>query len=93
MIVGIENPLLDISVNCDEALLQKYKLEANAAILADMLELELSRVLAFTYAYACLNASWWSLRGDREDFVQWSLKVAMIIEPHLANHYLFTGLL
>ena len=34
MIVGIENPLLDISVNCDENLLKKYGLEANAAILA-----------------------------------------------------------
>jgi adenosine kinase len=34
MIVGIENPLLDISVNCDEELLNKYKLQANDAILA-----------------------------------------------------------
>ena len=34
MIVGIENPLLDISVECDEQLLSKYSLEANAAILA-----------------------------------------------------------
>lgn len=34
MIVGVENPLLDISVNCDETLLKKYSLEANAAILA-----------------------------------------------------------
>lgn len=34
MIVGVENPLLDISVNCDETLLNKYSLEPNAAILA-----------------------------------------------------------
>ena len=34
MIVGVENPLLDISVNCDEDVLKKYSLEANAAILA-----------------------------------------------------------
>lgn len=34
MIVGIENPLLDISVNCDSELLEKYGLEANSAILA-----------------------------------------------------------
>jgi adenosine kinase len=34
MIVGVENPLLDITVSCDEALLNKYSLEANAAILA-----------------------------------------------------------
>jgi streptomycin 6-kinase len=34
----------------------------NAAILADI-SLDLSRVLAFTYAYACLNASWWVMAG------------------------------
>lgn len=59
----------------------------NAAILADMLALDLSRVVAFTYAYACLNASQWSLRIGMdeiaEEFIQWHLKVAMIIEPHI----------
>jgi streptomycin 6-kinase len=54
----------------------------NAAILADMLALDLPRVLAFTYAYACLNASW-SLRIGAEDMIQWALNVAVIIEPHL----------
>lgn len=41
MIVGIENPLLDISVECDEQLLSKYRLEANAAILAGVEHLPL----------------------------------------------------
>ena len=62
------------------------RLLTNAAILADMLAIDLPRVLAFTYAYACLNASWWSLRigtKDAEDMIQWHLKVAVIIEPHL----------
>ncbi|HMO58861.1 MAG TPA: aminoglycoside phosphotransferase family protein [Roseiflexaceae bacterium] len=59
------------------------RLLATAAILADALELDVWRVLAFTYAYACLNASWW-LRLGGDDIVQWSLKVATIIEPHLA---------
>jgi len=54
----------------------------NAAILADTLAIDLLRVLAFTYAYACLNASW-SLRINAEDMVQWSLNVAMLIEPHI----------
>ena len=58
------------------------RLLTNAAILADMLALDLSRVLAFTYAYACLNASWW-LRLGGDDIVQWALNVAVIIEPHL----------
>ncbi len=62
------------------------RLLINAAILADTLALDLSRVLAFTYAYACLNASWWSLRigtEGAEDIVQWHLNVAVIIEPHV----------
>jgi streptomycin 6-kinase len=58
------------------------RLLTNAAILADALGLDLSRVLAFTYAYACLNASWW-LRLGGEHIVQWSLKVAAIVEPHI----------
>lgn len=41
MILGVENPLLDITVNCDEGLLNKYGLEANAAILAGPQHLEL----------------------------------------------------
>ena len=63
------------------------RLLTNAAILSDMLEIDLSRVLAFTYAYACLIASQWLLRlgmdDVAEDFIQWHLKVAVIIEPHL----------
>jgi streptomycin 6-kinase len=58
------------------------RLLTNAAILADMLAIDLPRVLAFTYAYACLNASW-SLRIGAEDMVQWSLNVAAIVEPHI----------
>jgi streptomycin 6-kinase len=61
------------------------RLLTNAAILADTLAIELARVLAFTYAYACLNASWWLHGGtdEAEAIVQWSLKVAAIIEPHI----------
>jgi streptomycin 6-kinase len=66
------------------------RLLTNASILADTLALDLSRVLAFTYAYACLNASQWSLRigmdnnnNIAEEFIQWHLNVAVIIEPHI----------
>ena len=58
------------------------RLLTNAEILADMLSIEMSRVLAFTYAYTCLNASQCLRIGDTE-MVQWSLNVAVIIEPHL----------
>jgi hypothetical protein len=43
-------------------------------------------VLAFTYVYACLNASWWTQlrhRKEAEDIVRWHLDVAKIIEPHI----------
>jgi len=58
------------------------RLLTNAEILAEALSIDLSRVLAFTYAYACLNASQCLRIGD-EEMVQWSLNVAMIIEPHI----------
>ena len=63
------------------------RLLTNAAILAETLEIDLSRILAFTYAYACLNASQWLPRIGMDDvaeeIIQWHLKVAQIIEPHL----------
>jgi len=59
------------------------RLLTNASILAGALTIDRSRVLAFTYAYACLNASWWARCIGAEDTVQWSLNVAAIIEPHL----------
>ena len=58
------------------------RLLTNAEILAEALEIEVSRVLEFTYAYACLNASQCLRIGD-EEMVQWSLNVAMIIKPHV----------
>jgi streptomycin 6-kinase len=62
------------------------RLLTNAAILADALTLDLSRVLAFTYAFACLNASQWLPHIDTkgaEDIVHWYLKIAAMIEPHV----------
>jgi len=58
------------------------RLLTNAAILADTLAIDLPRVLAFTYAYACLNASQCLRIGDI-NMVRWSLDVAVIIEPHV----------
>lgn len=59
------------------------RLLAQSAILADALDLERARVLAFTYAYACLNASWW-LRLGNDEIVNWSLAVAQILDPHIS---------
>jgi streptomycin 6-kinase len=75
------NPVMPELVHNEKRLL------TNAAILADTLEIDLSRVLAFTYAYACLNASQWVLRVGvddvAEEFIQWHLNVAEIIELHI----------
>jgi streptomycin 6-kinase len=74
------NPVMPELVHNENRLL------TNAAILADTLALDLSRVLAFTYVYACLNASWWLLqkgKKDAEDIVQWHLKIATLVEPHV----------
>lgn len=70
------NPVLPVLVHNERRLL------TTAAILAEMLGLERWRVLAFTYAYACLNASWWLELGGG-DIVNWMLTVAEIVEPHL----------
>ncbi|MFN8467926.1 MAG: aminoglycoside phosphotransferase family protein [Caldilineaceae bacterium] len=65
------------------------RLLTNAAILAEMLAIDLGRLLAFAYAYACLNASQWLPRagmedaGDAGDIVRWFLDVARIVEPHV----------
>ena len=57
-----------------------------AALMIDLVaSLEAARVLAFTYAYACLNASRWLQRGGHA-IVPWMLAVAELIEPHLEPH-------
>ncbi len=74
------NPVIPALVHNETRLLH------NATILADALTLEVWRVLAFTYIYACLNASWWTRLSDREEasaIVRWHLTVAKIIEPHI----------
>ena len=67
------------------------RLLTQATILADALALELWRVLAFTCAYACLNASWWSQPAGSaaagaacaDGIVEWHLKVAEMAERAL----------
>lgn len=70
------NPPLPELVHNEARLLRQ------AGILAAALDLDPKRVLAFTYAYACLNASWWEAL-DGPEMVAWSLAVARIVEPHI----------
>lgn len=75
------NPAISELVHNEKRLL------STASILSDALAIELSRILEFTYVYACLNASQWVLRLGRDDIaeelIQWHLNVAEIIEPHI----------
>ena len=47
------NPLLDMQVNGDEALLQKYKLKANDAILAGEDQASMYALSFYVYLYVC----------------------------------------
>jgi len=67
----------------DDLVHNEQRLLTNAGILADGLGIDLPRLLTFTYAYACLSASW-SLSINAEDVAQWMLEIAQIIEPHLS---------
>lgn len=66
----------------DNLVHNEQRLLTNAAILSDALGIELPRLLAFAFAYACLSASW-SLSISDDDVVVWMLEIAQIIEPHL----------
>lgn len=64
---------LDIVLNQDRIL-------ANARILADAIDTDLQRVLHFTFAYACLSASWTLEDGGDASA---TLEIARLILPHL----------
>lgn len=49
MLVGMGNPLLDISVNSDDSILEKYGLKPNDAILAEKKHMPLYSELVENY--------------------------------------------
>lgn len=58
------------------------RLLGNAEILAQELRIALDRILAYTFAYACLSATW-SLNIGDGDAAAWALATAEIVAPHL----------
>lgn len=66
----------------DDRVHNEKRLLTNAAILSQALGIELPRLLAFAFAYACLSASW-SLSIDDDDVAVWMLEIAQIVEPHV----------
>jgi streptomycin 6-kinase len=58
------------------------RLLSAAATLADALEVDQGRVLQFTFAYACLSASW-ALTIHDNDAAQWALDVAALCAPSI----------
>lgn len=69
------NPMTMPQLVTDETRLLK-----NAEILAKHLSIDLSRLLAFTFAYACLSAAWSLEDGDEPEL---TLTVAKILETHV----------
>jgi streptomycin 6-kinase len=67
----------------DELVHDELRLLTHAGILADALALERERVLQFTFAYACLSASW-SLRIHDEEAAQWALGIGRLLQPHVS---------
>jgi streptomycin 6-kinase len=65
----------------DELVHDETRLLTNAGILSEALDIELGRVLQFTFAYACLSATW-SLSTHDSDAAQWALNLATLLEPH-----------
>ncbi len=70
----LRNPWNRIDLVHNEA-----RLLHTAAILAKDMKLDLPRLLAYTFVYACLSASWMVHSGDPAH----DLRTAEIIEPHL----------
>ena len=74
------NTLCNIHYRSLDIILDQDRLMANARILADAIETDVQRVLAFTYAYTCLSASWSIADGEMEPT---ALDVARLISPLL----------
>lgn len=63
-----------------ELVLDEARLLRNAEILATGMGIELSRLLQYTFAYACLSASWTLSDGETPTL---ALGVARLVEPHI----------
>lgn len=59
------------------------RLLTNAGILAEELKVDFDRLLAYTFAYACLSVSW-SLQMRDEEMTAWAQGIARIVEPHVS---------
>jgi streptomycin 6-kinase len=66
----------------DELVHDERRLLSAAGTLADALEIDRTRVLQFTFAYACLSASW-SLTIHDDDAAQWALNVGALCAPSI----------
>jgi streptomycin 6-kinase len=58
----------------------RKRLLRNAEIFANDLDLEKERILDFTFAFCCLNASQWIGKDGGEKYINWYLQIARMIE-------------
>jgi streptomycin 6-kinase len=66
----------------DDLVHDERRLLSAAGILADALEIDRVRVLQFTFAYACLSASW-AINIHDADGAQWALAVGALCAPSI----------
>ena len=69
-------------VGMDDLVADETRLLRNANLLASAAKFEIDRLLAFTFAHACLSACWSEEDGANPDL---ALRVAAIVEPHLGE--------
>ncbi len=67
-------------IDMPELVENEERLLKNAVILAQVMDIELPRVLTFVFLYVCLSASWYVEDGV---YPRRELRIAEIVEPHL----------
>lgn len=68
--------------NAPERVLSEERLLQVSQVLADKMGVDVGRLRAFTFAYACLSASW-SDKPEGSEVQEWFLSVARNAEPHV----------
>ena len=89
LILGIENPLLDISVNADDALYKRYDLPLEATVLIEEKHMPIFKDIKEKYKpkYAPGGSTQNTLRAAQVFYVN----VIVVIKPEVSLFMLFYG--
>jgi streptomycin 6-kinase len=70
-------------IDMNDLVQDENRLLKNASILSEIMGIERSRILQFTFAYTCLSASWHLTDDPDSQDAKETIKLAEIIEVHL----------